>query len=106
MAEELEQVLCTFQSCRLGFNSVSEMQHHKANADRHSYCMKCDLDFPSQQTLHLHKIMSDRHFACPECCLEVRSEAGLEVHMRNVSLHHSSDNIHKNKKTVPTPRFL
>ncbi|KAJ6184043.1 hypothetical protein N7519_005344 [Penicillium mononematosum] len=83
MAEELEQVLCTFQGCRLGFNSVSEMQHHKANADRHSYCMKCDLDFPSQQTLHLHKIMSDRHFACPECCLELRSEAGLEVHMRN-----------------------
>ncbi|OQE15157.1 hypothetical protein PENFLA_c033G10666 [Penicillium flavigenum] len=83
MAEELELVLCTFQGCRLGFNSVSEMQHHKANADRHSYCMKCDLDFPSQQTLHLHKIMSDRHFACPECCLELRSEAGLEVHMRN-----------------------
>ncbi|KXG47890.1 Zinc finger, C2H2 [Penicillium griseofulvum] len=59
------------------------MQHHKSNADRHSYCMKCDLDFPSQQTLHLHKIMSDRHFACPECCLELRSEPGLEVHMRN-----------------------
>ncbi|KAJ5497326.1 hypothetical protein N7463_009313 [Penicillium fimorum] len=83
MAEELEEVLCTFQGCRLSFKSVSEMQHHKANADRHSYCMKCDLDFPSQQTLHLHKIMSDRHFACPECCLELRSEAGLEVHMRN-----------------------
>ncbi|KAJ5812936.1 hypothetical protein N7447_009959 [Penicillium robsamsonii] len=83
MAEELEEVPCTFQDCRLSFKSVSEMQHHKANADRHSYCMKCDLDFPSQQTLHLHKIMSDRHFACPECCLELRSEAGLEVHMRN-----------------------
>ncbi|KAJ5952750.1 uncharacterized protein N7479_011163 [Penicillium vulpinum] len=83
MAEEVEEVPCTFQSCRLSFKSVSEMQHHKANADRHSYCMKCDLDFQSQQTLHLHKIMSDRHFACPECCLELRSEAGLEVHMRN-----------------------
>ncbi|KAJ5200558.1 Zinc finger C2H2 [Penicillium cf. griseofulvum] len=83
MTEELENVRCTFQSCRLIFKSVSEMQHHKANADRHSYCMKCDLDFQSQQTLHLHKIMSDRHFACPECCLELRSEAGLEVHMRN-----------------------
>ncbi|CAG8254488.1 unnamed protein product [Penicillium nalgiovense] len=91
MAEELEQVLCTFQGCRLGFNSVSEMQHHKANADRHSYCMKCDLDFPSQQTLHLHKIMSDRHFACPECCLELRSEAGLEVHMRNN--HHEGHEV-------------
>lgn len=86
MAEEREGILCTFQGCRLSFSSVSEMQHHKANADRHSYCMKCDLDFQSQQTLHLHKIMSDRHFACPECCLELRSEAGLEVHMRNVSL--------------------
>ncbi|EKV16160.1 hypothetical protein PDIG_09690 [Penicillium digitatum PHI26] len=64
------------------------MQHHKANADRHSYCMKCDLDFQSQQTLHLHKIMSDRHFACPECCLELRSEAGLEVHMRNNHREH------------------
>ncbi|KAJ5178405.1 uncharacterized protein N7500_001104 [Penicillium coprophilum] len=83
MAEELEEVPCTFQSCRMSFKSVSEMQHHKVNADRHSYCMKCDLDFQSQQTLHLHKIMSDRHFACPECCLELRSEAGLEVHMRN-----------------------
>lgn len=90
MAEEVEGVLCTFKSCRLRFDSVSEMQHHKSNADKHSYCMKCDLDFQSQQTLHLHKIMSDRHFACPECCLELRSEAGLEVHMRNVSLHHSS----------------
>ncbi|KGO72617.1 hypothetical protein PEX1_058390 [Penicillium expansum] len=67
------------------------MQHHKANADRHSYCMKCDLDFQSQQTLHLHKIMSDRHFACPECCLELRSEAGLEVHMRNN--HHECHEI-------------
>ncbi|OQD62282.1 hypothetical protein PENPOL_c013G01694 [Penicillium polonicum] len=83
MAEEVEGVLCTFKGCRLSFDSVSEMQHHKANADKHSYCMKCDLDFQSQQTLHLHKIMSDRHFACPECCLELRSEAGLEVHMRN-----------------------
>ncbi|CAG8903569.1 unnamed protein product [Penicillium egyptiacum] len=91
MAEELEEVPCTFQSCRLIFKSVSEMQHHKANADRHSYCMKCDLDFQSQQTLHLHKIMSDRHFACPECCLELRSEAGLEVHMRNN--HHEGHEV-------------
>jgi DNA-directed RNA polymerase subunit RPC12/RpoP len=88
--EEIEWVRCTFQGCGLSFKSVSEMQHHKSNADRHSYCMKCDLDFPSQQTLHLHKIMSDRHFACPECCLELRSEPGLEVHMRNVSLHRYS----------------
>ncbi|OQE45111.1 hypothetical protein PENCOP_c002G08040 [Penicillium coprophilum] len=80
MVKELEEVPCTFQSCRLSFKSVREMQHHKVNADRHSYCMKCDLDFQSQQTLHLHKIMSDRHFACPECCLELRSEAGLENH--------------------------
>ncbi|KAJ6128998.1 hypothetical protein N7471_010215 [Penicillium samsonianum] len=91
MAEELEEIFCTFQGCRLSFKSVSEMQHHKANADRHSYCMKCDLDFPSQQTLHLHKIMSDRHFACPECCLELRSEAGLEVHMRNN--HHGGHEV-------------
>ncbi|KAI2732026.1 hypothetical protein CBS147332_1165 [Penicillium roqueforti] len=83
MAEEPEEVSCTFQGCRLSFKSAGEMQYHKANADRHSYCMKCDLDFQSQQALHLHKIMSDRHFACPECCLELRSEAGLEVHMRN-----------------------
>ncbi|KAJ5782515.1 hypothetical protein N7457_004289, partial [Penicillium paradoxum] len=82
MAEE-RVIPCTFESCQLAFNSTSDMQHHKANADGHSYCMKCDLDFPNHQALHLHKIISDRHFACPECCLELRSEAGLEVHMRN-----------------------
>lgn len=76
-------VKCTYESCKLVFDTEKAMRSHKKHSDEHDYCNRCDLDFDSFDDYVQHKIIrpEEHNRACRVCGEEYKSLSGLRRHI-------------------------